>query len=125
TDQILQTLAVRHHRPGLTLTGAARRAIERYTWPGNVRELTNALERAVVLAGRDAIDAEDLPDPLLAPATSLPAPALAGVPGTLADGERTDVLRVLAESATLEDAAARLGINPTTLWRKRKRWGLE
>jgi transcriptional regulator of acetoin/glycerol metabolism len=32
---------------------------------------------------------------------------------------------VLADSATLEEAAARLGINPTTLWRMRKRWGLD
>jgi len=30
---------------------------------------------------------------------------------------------VLAESSTLEEAAARLGINVTTLWRKR--YGIE
>jgi transcriptional regulator of acetoin/glycerol metabolism len=34
-------------------------------------------------------------------------------------------LQALAESTTLEDAAARLGINATTLWRKRKRYGIE
>jgi hypothetical protein len=32
---------------------------------------------------------------------------------------------LLEESPTLEKAAARLGITPTTQWRKRKRWGLE
>jgi transcriptional regulator of acetoin/glycerol metabolism len=32
---------------------------------------------------------------------------------------------VLAESSALEEAAARLVINVTTLWRKRKRWGLD
>jgi transcriptional regulator of acetoin/glycerol metabolism len=32
---------------------------------------------------------------------------------------------VVAESATLEDAAHRLGINVTTLWRRRKRYGLD
>src|SRR6266481_5018777 len=43
-------------------------------------------------------------------------------PGSLEDVERPHVQRVLAESATLDEAAARLGINSTTLWRKRKRW---
>ncbi len=33
--------------------------------------------------------------------------------------------RVLAESRTLDEAAAILGINVTTLWRKRKRWGIK
>jgi two-component system, NtrC family, response regulator AlgB len=38
--------------------------------------------------------------------------------------ERVHVQRILSESANLSVAAARLGIDPTTLWRKRKRWGL-
>ena len=44
--------------------------------------------------------------------------------GSLEDVERRHIEQVLADSATLEEAAARLGINPTTLWRKRKRYGL-
>ena len=68
---------------------------------------------------------QDLPDRVLAPAAALPAPSIATVQGSLADVERAYVQRVLAESATLEEAATRLGINSTTLWRKRKRWGLE
>jgi NtrC-family two-component system response regulator AlgB len=125
TDHILTRLAVHHRRPSMTLTRAARRAIERYPWPGNVRELINALERAVVLAAGDRIDAGDLPDPVLSPTGGLPAPSLAALPGSLADLERAHVQRVLAESPTLEEAATRLGIDPTTLWRKRKRWGLD
>jgi two-component system, NtrC family, response regulator AlgB len=125
TDHILTTLAVRHGRPGLTLTPEARRAIEKYAWPGNVRELVNALERAVVLAGTDTLDAESLPDQVVAPAAGLPALPLDAGQTSLEDVERLHVQRVLAESATLEEAALRLGINPTTLWRKRKRWGIE
>jgi transcriptional regulator of acetoin/glycerol metabolism len=34
-------------------------------------------------------------------------------------------VRVLAESPTLEDAAETLGINVSTLWRKRKRYKIE
>jgi len=78
----------------------------------------NALERAVVLGGASVIDAEHLPDRVLAPSP-------AAVHDSLDDVERVHVQRILAESTTLEEAALRLGINPTTLWRKRKRWGLE
>jgi transcriptional regulator with PAS, ATPase and Fis domain len=44
--------------------------------------------------------------------------------GSLRDVERAYLQRVLAESSTLEEAARHLAINPATLWRKRKRWGL-
>jgi transcriptional regulator with PAS, ATPase and Fis domain len=44
--------------------------------------------------------------------------------GSLRDIERAYVQQVLAKSATLGEAAKRLGINLATLWRKRKRWGL-
>jgi NtrC-family two-component system response regulator AlgB len=125
TDDLLTTLALRHHRRGLMVTPGARRAIEKYPWPGNVRELINALERAVVLARGDTITAEDLPDKVLDPAAGFSAPPMATAPGSLEDVERAHVQRVLAESATLEEAATRLGIDSTTLWRKRKRWGLD
>jgi NtrC-family two-component system response regulator AlgB len=124
TEHIVRALALRHHRVGITLTPAAVGAIEAYSWPGNVRELFNALERVIVLARGETVGAEDLPDQVLAPSTGLPAPSLAAMQGSLEDVERLHVQRVLSESPTLEEAASRLGINSTTLWRKRKRWGL-
>ena|SRR5215469_2170200 len=39
--------------------------------------------------------------------------------------ERAHILRVIAEARTLTEAASKLGIHSTTLWRKRKRYGLE
>ena len=120
-DHVLATVAARHGRPRLALAPEARAAIAAYRWPGNVRELLNAVERAVVLSPGDVIRADDLPDRLLAPRAAAPAP------GTLSleDVERRHIEQVLAESATLDEAAARLGINTTTLWRKRKRYGIE
>jgi DNA-binding NtrC family response regulator len=54
-------LAARHGRPVRGLTEAARLALLAHDWPGNARELRNALERAVVLAQGEDIDAGDLP----------------------------------------------------------------
>ncbi len=121
-DHVLGVVAARHGRQAPRITAAARALLEEYAWPGNVRELVNALERAVVLAAGDVIDVEDLPDRLVAPGAA-PAPAQSGA--SLDELERRHIERTLAESATLEEAAARLGINVTTLWRKRKRYGID
>jgi two-component system, NtrC family, response regulator AlgB len=122
-DHTLNVLAARNRRTKLTLAPAARTLLRSYPWPGHLRELANALERATVLARGDEIGADDLPDRLLAPATAVDAAS--APPQSLEDVERRHVEQVLAESTTLEEAAARLGVNVTTLWRKRKRWGLE
>ena len=42
----------------------AKRILLEYGWPGNVRELENTVERAMVLAERDTIFVEDLPERL-------------------------------------------------------------
>ncbi len=44
---------------------------------------------------------------------------------SLEEIEREHIRRVLGESPTLDEAAATLGINVTTLWRKRKRYGAD
>ena len=120
-DHLLATLAMRHRRALPRLEQTARDALAAYHWPGNVRELANALERALVLSSGEVVSAESLPDAVLAPADH----AAAAESLSLEEVERRHVQQVLASSATLEEAAARLGIDPTTLWRKRKRWGLD
>jgi len=123
-EYLLVTLRARYRRENLGLAPAARAALMAYHWPGNVRELVNVLERAVVLARGDIISAEELPDNLLAPERLTGATAV-DASASLEDLERRHIQQVLAEATTLEEAAARLGINPTTLWRKRKRYGIE
>jgi len=126
TEHLLRGLTARYRRGDIKLSPDAQAALAAYQWPGNVRELVHALERAVVLSRGDVIRLEDLPDRLLAPAPGAPVPAMpADTSLSLEDLERRHIQQVLAESATLEEAAARLGINPTTLWRKRKRWGID
>jgi NtrC-family two-component system response regulator AlgB len=122
-DHVLATLGARHRRPAVSIEPVARAALLAYSWPGNVRELVNALERALVLSPGGTIRAAELPDHVLAPAA--PSAGTVGGDVSLEELERRHVRAVLADSTTLEEAAARLGINPTTLWRMRKRWGLD
>jgi NtrC-family two-component system response regulator AlgB len=121
-DHLLARLAARDRRPPLRLSATARALLHAYEWPGNVRELGNALERAAVLTHGDEIQADELPDRLHAPQR---AATDASTGSSLEEVERRHIECVLAESTTLEEAAARLGIDLTTLWRKRKRYRLD
>ena len=123
TDHLLAKLAAHYGRAFLQLTPEVHNFLHQYHWPGNVRELLSVLERLVVLSRSDTITADDLPERLLAPRREVREaprpPAL-----SLHELERHQIELALRECPTLEDAANRLGINPTTLWRKRKRYGL-
>ena len=122
-EWLLSAASMRNQRPALKLSAGASAALMRYRWPGNVRELRNAIERAAVLTRGEEIAPDDLPDSLFRDASE----AIARIPhsASLEEVEREHIGRVLGESATLEEAAEVLGINVTTLWRKRRRYGIE
>jgi two-component system, NtrC family, response regulator AlgB len=107
------------NRPTPELSREAEAALLGYTWPGNVRELRNVIERAVILYGTRTLGVEALPDRIAGHATDMPR---LGGDYTLEQIEREHVERVLARTATLDDAARILGIDLSTLYRKRKRY---
>ena len=117
---LLAHFAKQSHRPTPKFSPEARAALERYSWPGNLRELRNALERAVILAVGDVVGVTDLPATLGAPP---PAGAQVGEDATHEQLEAEHIRLVLA-APTMEVAASVLGIDPSTLYRKRKRFGL-
>ncbi len=121
-DHLLAQFAGRAYKPLTGFTPAAREVIRRHHWPGNVRELRNAIERAVLLCKGTEIDVPDLPPAVLAPPSAAKVAVGEGVPIDAVEVEH--IRRVLAASPTLEDAARTLGIDPSTLYRKRKRYGL-
>jgi two-component system, NtrC family, response regulator AlgB len=109
---------------GRRVTGfseAARRALERYPWPGNLRELRNVIERATILAAGEEIDVTDLPSSVSESREA--SPALGGE-HSLEEIEAEHIRRVLARTKSLQQAAGLLGLDPTTLLRKRKSLGL-
>ncbi|HTR52321.1 MAG TPA: sigma-54 dependent transcriptional regulator [Kofleriaceae bacterium] len=101
------------------LAPEALRALQGYDWPGNVRELRNVIERAVILYSAQRLGLEALPERIAA--HDSPLPRLGG-DYTLDQIEREHVERVLARAPTLDDAARILGIDASTLYRKRKKY---
>ncbi|KAA3619387.1 MAG: sigma-54-dependent Fis family transcriptional regulator [Calditrichaeota bacterium] len=95
-----------------------------YDWPGNIRELRNVLERAMILCDGVQITGKGLP-PLLGGTSPQPA-KLSNLRDALHEFERTFLLQTLvACSWNKEDAARRLEINPSTLYRKMADLGIE
>jgi len=93
-----------------------------HDWPGNVRELENVLEHAVVCSRGCVIEPEALPRALLAPAAGRRRGGRALRERTNAREEREQILRALeACGGQRGGAAARLGIDRTTLWRRMRR----
>jgi len=97
-----------------------------FSWPGNVRELENALERAVILTPGEVIEVAALPERVTErraePLVSDRAPSTP----TLDVIERAYILWVLqSEGGNKTRAADVLGIDPSTLYRKLSRFGVE
>jgi two-component system, NtrC family, response regulator AlgB len=121
-DAFLVRFAQQHHRSARNFSADALDAIRRYSWPGNVRELQNVIERAVILATGESIDAMQLG--IQGNADALPAAPAVGDIVSLQEIERAHIMRVVARSPSLESAAQTLGIDVSTLYRKRKQYGM-
>jgi NtrC-family two-component system response regulator AlgB len=109
-----------NHRSFLGFKDDALRALARYRWPGNVRELSNTVERAAILCPADRIGLECLPANLLPGDSAVKI----GDAVSLEKIEEQHIRRVLAGTKSLQEAAAILGIDQATLWRRRKKYSL-
>jgi NtrC-family two-component system response regulator AlgB len=101
----------------LQISPDAMQALRLCPWRGNVRELENVMERAVLLARNGVILPEHLPDEVVASQSGR-------VILSLDEVEKQHIRKVLAQAKDFEEAAAILGIDRTTLWRKREKYGL-
>lgn len=93
-----------------------------YNWPGNIRELQNLIERAVILSRGSVLEVP------LVELKSAKLETIQANSSTLESVEREHILRVLGESnwviAGPTGAAARLGLNRTTLNNRMRKLGI-
>jgi DNA-binding NtrC family response regulator len=123
-DHFLKACCEGVGRTQKSLSPAAFEVLMRYEWPGNVRELENALERAVILQEGRIITPEDLPDRLRKPPSERQESVVSTSNLTLEELEKEYMLKVLDETGWHKKrAAAILGINASTLYRKLQRYG--
>jgi PAS domain S-box-containing protein len=118
------------HRP-LTLSRQQAALLKRYDWPGNIRELKNVIERAVILSRGKVLRLDlAMSDILNAPPTS-DEPSETGTSHLLTDSalrelERNNIERALSLAnwrvSGPEGAAKLLGVKPTTLADRMKRF---
>src|SRR5215831_347619 len=104
-----------------SFSSAAETALASYEWPGNVRELRNAIERAVILWPSAVIEPQAFPERIAVSAGRGLAPAVGG-DVSVEELERAHIMAVVSRCRTMDDAAKILGIDVSTLWRKRKKY---
>lgn len=109
-------------------TEEAEQKLLDHAWSGNVRELRNVIERAIIFADENRIDADDViltksdPDAMMAGNGNFYFPS----GSSLEELERAYILHTLQEyDASYSDIADLLGISKKTLWEKRRRYDLD
>ncbi|MFC3608271.1 sigma-54-dependent response regulator transcription factor AlgB [Stutzerimonas tarimensis] len=119
-ERFLAHFVKNYGRPARGFGEAAVAALKAYRWTGNVRELRNVIERASIICPQQVIEVSHLG---LGEQVVNNAPRV-GEALSLEELEKAHIAGVLAAAETLEQAARTLGIDASTLYRKRKQYGL-
>jgi DNA-binding NtrC family response regulator len=118
-EHLMSRLVTRLNRRITGVTNAAMRALMSAPWRGNVRELLNVLERAVLLANGEQIEVCDLPREISGDDPA--APHSDDLRTAVRAYEREHIRQVLTTAGgNREQAARRLGIDASTLYRRMK-----
>jgi two-component system nitrogen regulation response regulator NtrX len=129
----VQILSAEHGRRPKALAPEALDALARLPWPGNVRELRNIIERLVIMAPGDRIEAHHIPASLLEalppeaePLSDEPAPVgQAPLAAAREDFERRYILERYREcGGNMSRTAEALGVERSNLYRKMKAYGI-
>jgi two-component system, NtrC family, nitrogen regulation response regulator NtrX len=126
-DHFIREFAAEYGRRPKTLAPEAAVMMTRYHWAGNVRELRNVIERLVIMAPGDVIDASDLSflmAPVLTP-RSLPDVPVQPLFEARDAWERAYILKTLSEcDGNISRTAEVLGLERSNLYKKMRGLGV-
>ena len=112
------------HDHTITVPDETLAVFQSYSWPGNVRELQNVIEYMVICCEGNVLQPSVLADYLGMDSQSI-ALHPASLKAALDDYERSLIARALEEHGGVRKAAHALGVDPSTISRKAKKYGLE
>ncbi len=124
---LVDFLLAKHARSmGKRFTGVAHETMQillACTWKGNIRELDNALQRAVIFGEGPLVQPADLP-PDLSPVPDDPA-LVDDLDEAVRRFERRHIERILRQTADKKDAAKRMNVGLSSLYRKIEQLGIQ
>lgn len=113
--------ATKNHKPVPDFSDAALRKLNQHSWPGNIRELQHAVERAIIMAESDVLQAQDFSfSAMEVPAAAQPATAFVpDISLPLSEMERETIIRVIEKNkGNISKSAKELGLTRTALYRR-------
>jgi len=121
-DAFLRRFAAKNVKTLRGFSPEAQQILENYAWPGNVRELEHAVERAVVLAKNEVLEASDLPESVRKGPLGSAGQLIIPIGTPMEEIERRVIHETLRHTKGDKTLAARLlGIAARTIYRKLER----
>ncbi|HZP64891.1 MAG TPA: sigma-54 dependent transcriptional regulator [Rudaea sp.] len=111
-----------YRRPARKFSREAMQQLRRHSWPGNVRELQNVVERASIVCDKAEVDPVHLG--IVDAPREHHARIRAGDHVSLSELEQAHITALVSSIDSLDEVARLLGIDVSTLYRKRKQFGI-
>ena len=113
------------HAHTITVPDETMAVFQRYAWPGNVRELQNVIEYMVICCEGNVLQPSVLADYLGLDGGEDLAHHPPSLKAALDEFEKVIILRALEEYGGVRKAAYALDVDPSTISRKARKYGLD
>ena len=114
--------AAKYLKQGVIFDKTALEKLQQYHYPGNVRELQYTIERAIIMADNEILQAKDL---IFSPIESAGAQEEEDDELRLSTIEKNTILRVIEKNnGNITKAAKELGLTRTALYRRLSKYDI-